>query len=95
MAKRKRDDSEADGRKKVRTRAPRKPTARSKAKMSLLNKKKDLRKQYKVVQQDLKMVDRDLKSLGYTIRSRASAFLFGPEFLRRLPLTGHFSLPFF
>jgi len=78
MAKRKFEEGEEPVRKLIRVgpnprkiatpRKPRKPSYKTKAKATLLSRKKELRSQYKKVQNDLKQVDRDLKSLGYTIR---------------------------
>lgn len=58
--------------KKRRILAPRRKSIKAKTKATLMTKKQELKKQYKIVQKDLANVDRDLKSLGYTIRRRGN-----------------------
>lgn len=75
MAKRKsdfEDKIDTGVTKKRRILAPRRVTIKSKTKGVLMSKKKELKRQYKIVQKDLKNVDRDLKSLDYTIRRRGN-----------------------
>ena len=66
MAKRK-AENQLEG---VRKKRVVKPSYKTQHRTKLMERKKELRKEYKKLQAAMKQVDKDLKSLGYTIRKK-------------------------